>query len=209
MEIRIYNKRESKVIYTANRNNIDSILVILDTLDEEDVEVQLVYTTSLIRRVDIETFRNACKYIVAFIKTEYYSGQADGSFTTTDSEEFERLLPHLATIENLDDDDINLKLREILNERLSIRLISCNHIVLANPFAMIDGLLYSKEVADMNRLYAPQNDYSEYLISHIVALDKNTNQIHYIGNEDTLYSLIFSEDMLTEFDRETLGYTND
>ena len=206
MEIRIYNKKDSKVIYNT-RNDFDSVKAILNTLPSDDeVEIQLIYTASLIRRVDPETFRNACQYIVAFIKTEYYSGQADGSFTTTDSEEFERLLPHLATIEHLDDEDVNLKLKEILNDRLSIRLISCNHIVLSNPFAMIDGLLYSKEVADMNRMYAPQNDYSEYLISHIVAVDKDSNQIYYIQNEENLYSLIFSEDMLTEFDRETLGY---
>lgn len=205
MEIRVYNKEESKVVYTT-KNDIERVLLILNTLSGKDIEIQLVYTSSLIRRVDAETFINACQYIVAFIKTEYYSGQGDGSFTTTDSEEFERLLPHLATIEHLDDEDVNMKLKEILNDRLSLRLISCNHILLSNPFAMIDGLLYSKEVADMNRLYAPQNDYSEYLISHIVAVDKNTNQIHYIQNEDELYRLIFSENMLLEFDRETLGY---
>ena len=205
MEIRVYNKEESKVVYTT-KNDIERVLLILNTLPEKDIEVQLIYTASLIRRVDAETFINACQYIVAFIKTEYYSGQGDGSFTTTDSEEFERLLPHLATIEHLDDEDVNMKLKEILNDRLSLRLISCNHILLPNPFAMIDGLLYSKEVADMNRLYVPQNDYSEYLISHIVAVDKNTNQIHYIQNEDELYRLIFSENMLLEFDRETLGY---
>lgn len=205
MEIRVYNKEESKVVYTT-KNDIESVLLILNTLSGKDIEIQLIYTASLIRRVDAETFINACQYIVAFIKTEYYSGQGDGSFTTTDSEEFERLLPHLATIEHLDDEDVNMKLKEILNDRLSLRLISCNHILLSNPFAMIDGLLYSKEVADMNRMYAPQNDYSEYLISHIVAVDKNTNQIHYIQNEDELYRLIFSENMLLEFDRETLGY---
>lgn len=206
MEIRVYNKEESKVVYTTN-NDIEAVQLILNTLPEKDIEVQLIYTSSLIRRVDVETFINACQYIVAFIKTEYYSGQGDGSFTTTDSEEFERLLPHLATIEHLDDEDVNMKLKEILNDRLSLRLISCNHILLSSPFAMIDGLLYSKEVADMNRMYAPQNDYSEYLVSHIVAVDKNTNQIHYIQNEDELYRLIFSENMLLEFDRETLGYT--
>ena len=205
MEIRVYNKEESKVVYTT-KNDIERVLLILNTLSGKDIEVQLIYTASLIRRVDAETFINACQYIVAFIKTEYYSGQGDGSFTTTDSEEFERLLPHLATIEHLDDEDVNMKLKEILNDRLSLRLISCNHILLSNPFAMIDGLLYSKEVADMNRMYVPQNDYSEYLISHIVAVDKNTNQIHYIQNEDELYRLIFSENMLLEFDRETLGY---
>ena len=205
MEIRVYNKEESKVVYTT-KNDIESVLLILNTLSGKDIEIQLIYTASLIRRVDAETFINACQYIVAFIKTEYYSGQGDGSFTTTDSEEFERLLPHLATIEHLDDEDVNMKLKEILNDRLSLRLISCNHILLSNPFAMIDGLLYSKEVADMNRMYVPQNDYSEYLISHIVAVDKNTNQIHYIQNEDELYRLIFSENMLLEFDRETLGY---
>ena len=205
MEIRVYNKEESKVVYTT-KNDIESVLLILNTLSGKDIEIQLIYTASLIRRVDAETFNSACQYIVAFIKTEYYSGQGDGSFTTTDSEEFERLLPHLATIEHLDDEDVNMKLKEILNDRLSLRLISCNHILLSNPFAMIDGLLYSKEVADMNRMYVPQNDYSEYLISHIVAVDKNTNQIHYIQNEDELYRLIFSENMLLEFDRETLGY---
>ena len=205
MEIRVYNKEESKVVYTT-KNDIESVLLILNTLSGKDIEIQLIYTASLIRRVDAETFINACQYIVAFIKTEYYSGQGDGSFTTTDSEEFERLLPHLATIEHLDDEDVNMKLKEILNDRLSLRLISCNHILLSNPYAMIDGLLYSKEVADMNRMYVPQNDYSEYLISHIVAVDKNTNQIHYIQNEDELYRLIFSENMLLEFDRETLGY---
>lgn len=207
MEIRVYNKMESKVIF--NSSNIDEAYYLISAMGDEQLEIQLVYTTSLIRRVDVETFLNSCKYIVAFIKTEYYSGQNDGSFTTTDSKEFEKLLPHLATIEDLSDEDINLKLKEVLDKRLSLRLISCNHIILSNPFAMIDGLLYSKEVSDMNRVYAPQNDYSEYLLSHIVAVDKETKSIKYIDNEDELFSLIFSEHMLSEFDRETLGFSID
>ena len=84
MEIRVYNKEESKVVYTT-KNDIERVLLILNTLSGKDIEIQLIYTASLIRRVDAETFINACQYIVAFIKTEYYSGQGDGSFTTTDS----------------------------------------------------------------------------------------------------------------------------
>lgn len=207
MEIRLYNIGTQKVEYITH-DNFNEVIRIASQMKEEDVEVQLVYTTSLIRRVDLSTFINSTKFIVAFIKTEYYSGQPDGSFTIADGIEFERLLPHLASIERLDDEDVNLTLKRILNERLSIRLISCNHIVLTNPFAIIDGLLFNKESSDMNRLYAPQNDYSEYMITHIVCLDKTTNKVFCIKNEDDLFSTIFSQDMLIEMDKESLINNN-
>lgn len=206
MEIRIYDIESKTVVYTTNKN-FKEVLDKINFYNNDEVEIQLVYTSSLMRRVDPETFRNACKYILAYIKTEYYSGQLDGSFTITDAKEIENLLPNLASINNLVDEDINLKLKEVLNEYLSIRLISCNRVLLNNPYAVIDGLLWSKEIADMNRQFAPQNDYSEYLISHIVAIDKVTNEIIHVENEDKLFALIFSNNMLSLFDKETLGYT--
>ena len=83
MEIRLYNIGTQKVEYITH-DNFNEVIRIASQMKEEDVEVQLVYTTSLIRRVDLSTFINSTKFIVAFIKTEYYSGQPDGSFTIAD-----------------------------------------------------------------------------------------------------------------------------
>lgn len=193
--IRLYSKSKNEFI--LNTNTVESVLdnpLILSM--EDDLEAYIYFPNRMVRIVDIETLSRAKRYIVSYLETSYYSGAEDGSFTIEDARSLEEKFPALYMVP--DDPD---KMFNDIDEYMSkVRLVSADHAVIDSPIKLIDTLLFLKERPMYLYTREPQRDSLEFLISHIMLVDRTTMRIYKAGSIDTLFSIIFSKAILEEMD---------